>query len=189
MSDKQREKEQVDCQAGEAAADQRQDGVEGSFDKADIAAVMLELDDKNRQLEEVGNRLLRLQADFDNFRRRTRQEKEELSQVVTSGIVTQLLPVLDNFERALATAPGQDAGQLLAGVELVGRQFTQIMERLGIKPIVALGAQFDPALHEAVMRVEDACQPDGMVVAELQKGYMAHSKVLRPSMVKVVNNG
>jgi molecular chaperone GrpE len=157
------------------------------FDKGEIAEMMLALDDKNQQMEEMGNRLLRLQADFDNFRRRTRQEKEELSQVVTSGIVVQLLPVLDNFERALAAASG-DTGQLRTGVELVYRHVTQIMVGFGIKPIVAVGARFDPALHEAVMRVEDAGQPDGLVVAELQKGYTAGDRVLRASMVKVVSN-
>jgi len=192
MNDKHK-KEQADPNLQEkdtAAVDgENQDSPEVCFGKAETAGLLLALDEKNSQLEEVGNRLLRLQADFDNFRRRTRQEKEELSMVVTSGIVTQLLPVLDNFERALATASGQDAAQLLAGLELVCRQFTQILERFDVKPIVALGAQFDPELHEAVMRVEDAGQPDGLVVGELQKGYMAHSKVLRPSMVKVVNNG
>jgi molecular chaperone GrpE len=192
MNAHKQKKEQADAELKDndntVSDGQKQDSAEICFDKAEIAAMMLALDEKNSQLDEVGNQLLRLQADFDNFRRRTRQEKEELSQVVTSGIVTQLLPVLDNFERALTTAPGQDAGQLLAGLELVSRQFTQILERFGIKPIVALGAQFDPALHEAVMRVEDAGQPDGLVVGELQKGYSAHSKVLRPSMVKVINN-
>ena len=146
------------------------------------------LEEKNSQLEELNNRLLRLQADFDNFRRRSRQEKEEMSQVVASGIVTKLLPVLDNFERALSTAPGQDSGQLLTGVELVYRNFTQILEGLGVQSITAVGSQFDPALHEAIMRVEDSSQPDGLVVEELQKGYTNQGKVLRPCMVKVVNN-
>lgn len=158
------------------------------FSKAEIAETMLALDEKNRQMDELGDRLLRLQADFDNFRRRTRQEKEEMSQVVTCSIVTQLLPVVDNFERALTAVTDKDAGQLLAGVQLVYRQFTQILDSCGVKPIVAVGAQFDPALHEAVMRIEDACQPDGLVVEELQKGYMSQSRILRPSMVKVVSN-
>lgn len=158
------------------------------LDQAEVAALMLAMDEKTQQLEEVGTRLLRLQADFDNFRRRTRQEKEELSQVVANAIITPLLPVLDNFERALAAGPNQDASQLLAGMELVYRQFTHILDGLGVKPIIAVGAQFDPAQHEAVMRVEDGGQPDGLVVEELQKGYISHSKILRPSMVKVVSN-
>lgn len=142
---------------------------------------------KDQELEECQQRLLRLQADFDNFRRRSRLEKDELSQVIAHGIFKELLPVLDNFERALA-ASIQDAGQLRTGVELVYRQLTGILEKSGVQPIVAAGAQFDPALHEAVMRVEDPGQADGLIVEELQKGYAAGGKVLRPSMVKVVGN-
>lgn len=142
---------------------------------------------KTREMEECQQRLLRLQADFDNFRRRSRQEREELSQVIAHGVFKELLPVLDNFERALA-ASVQDAGQLRTGVDLVYRQLTGILEKAGVTAIAAAGNQFDPALHEAVMRVEDAGQPDGLVLEELQKGYMAGGKVLRPSMVKVVGN-
>jgi molecular chaperone GrpE len=178
--------EKVNAELEENNADTA--NAEVCLDQSEIAALMLALDEKTQQLEEVGARLLRLQADFDNFRRRTRQEKEELSQVVANAIITPLLPVLDNFERALAAGSNQDASQLLAGVELVYRQFTHILDGLGVKPIVAVGAQFDPAQHEAVMRVEDAGQPDGLVVEELQKGYVSQAKILRPSMVKVVSN-
>lgn len=157
------------------------------FDRNEMKEIMEAIGDKNRELEELNNRLLRLQADFDNFRRRSRQEKEEISQVVSGGVVRELLPVLDNFERALA-APGQDAAQIRAGVELVYRQFGGILEKLGVTPIAAVGGQFDPARHEAVMRVEDDGQADGLIVGELQKGYELQGKVLRPSMVKVVSN-
>jgi molecular chaperone GrpE len=145
------------------------------------------LAEKTRETEECQQRLLRLQADFDNFRRRSRLEKEELSQVIAHGVFTELLPVLDNFERALA-ASVQDAEQLRTGLDMVYRQLTGILEKAGVTPIAAAGSQFDPALHQAVMRVEDASQPDGLVVEELQKGYTAGGKVLRPSMVKVVGN-
>ncbi|MDT8901968.1 nucleotide exchange factor GrpE [Anaeroselena agilis] len=171
------------------AADAAGNAADGQvcFDCAEMKEIMESLDDKNRAMEELNNRLLRLQADFDNYRRRSRQEKEELSQVVAYGVLKELLPVLDNFERALA-ASTQDAAQLRAGVELVYRQLGGIIERLGVKPIAAVGNPFDPACHEAVMRVEDACQADGLIVEELQKGYEMGGKVLRPSMVKVVSN-
>jgi molecular chaperone GrpE len=146
-----------------------------------------EKENNGQELEELNNRLLRLQADFDNFRRRTRQEKQELSQIVANDVVIKLLPVLDNFERALS-AQANDAAQLQAGMEMVYRQFAQILEGIGVKAITAVGTQFDPNQHDAVMRVEDDGQPDGLVVEELQKGYMANNKVLRPSMVKVVSN-
>lgn len=181
----------ADQQQGAATpAPEAPEGASGGqvcFDGAEMKEMMESPDDKNRELDELHNRLLRLQADFDNFRRRSRQEKEELSQVVAYGVLKELLPVLDNFERALA-APGQDAAQIRTGVELVYRQLGGSMERLGVKPIAAVGAQFDPAFHEAVMRVEDAGQADGLIVEELQKGYEMGGKVLRPSMVKVVSN-
>jgi molecular chaperone GrpE len=157
------------------------------FDSNEMKEIMETVDDKNREIEELNNRLLRLQADFDNFRRRSRQEKEELSQVVSGSVVKELLPVLDNFERALA-APGEDAAQIRAGVEMIYRQLSGILEKLGVAPIAAVGSQFDPARHEAMLRVEDASQPDGLIVEEFQKGYELNGKVLRPSMVKVVGN-
>ena len=146
------------------------------------------LEEKNRLLDENTERLKRLQADFDNFRRRTRQEKEELSGVVTERIVAEFLPVVDNFSRALGSA-APEGGNFLAGVEMIYRQLTGVMEGLGVEPISAVGELFDPVRHEAVMRVEDSNQPDGTVVEELQKGYSLRGKVIRPSMVKVVNNG
>ncbi|MBP2653873.1 MAG: Protein grpE [Firmicutes bacterium] len=158
------------------------------FNREEMNEILTNLDAKNQELDEVNNRLLRLQADFDNFRRRTRQEKEELSQVVANGVINQLLPVLDNFERALAAGAVQDAAQLLTGVDMVYRQLGQILEGFGVKAIPAIGEQLDPAKHEAVMRIEDASQPDGLILEELQKGYMANNKVLRASMVKVVSN-
>ncbi len=179
---------QPETAAPEAGAPENADtDARTCFNRGEMKEIMEALDEKNRELEEQNNRLLRLQADFDNFRRRSRQEKEELSQVVAGEVIRELLPVLDNFERALA-APGGDAAQIRAGVELVYRQLGGILEKLGVTPIAAVGSQFDPACHEAVMRVEDAGQPDGLIVGELQKGYEISGKVLRPSMVKVVGN-
>ena len=145
------------------------------------------LAEKTQEAEELRQRLLRLQADFENFRRRTRQEKEELSRIITCSVTKELLPVLDNFERALA-APAQDAAGLLAGVEMVYRQLAGVLEKFGVRAVAAVGQQFDPACHEAVVRVEDPAQPDGLIVEELQKGYEAGGKVLRPSLVKVISN-
>ena len=153
----------------------------------EISKVLSALAEKNRLLDEHNERYLRLQADFDNFRRRTRQEKEELSIIVSQNIVAQFLPVLDNFERALSSASDQDAG-LRTGVEMIYRQFYQVFEKLGVEAIQALDAEFDPQLHEAVMSIEDGSKPDGTIAEELQKGYSLRGKVIRPSMVKVVRN-
>lgn len=175
-----------DLPAEEVAVEAEKPANEGPAEEA-VDSQAAALAEKTHEVEECQQRLLRLQADFDNFRRRSRQEKEELSQVIAHGVFRELLPVLDNLERALA-ASVQDAGQLRTGVDMVYRQLNVILEKSGVIAIAAAGSQFDPALHEAVMRVEDASQPDGTVVEELQKGYMAGGKVLRPSMVKVVGN-
>ncbi len=164
------------------------DNPEVCFPYEDVNAIMAAIEEKNQLLEEQCDRYKRLQADFENFRRRTRQEKEELSSIVSQGIILEILPVLDNFERALNSAATQDAAALLAGVEMIYKQFICLLEKVGLTPIIAEGTQFDPQQHEAVMRIEDADRPDGMIVQELQKGYKVQGKVIRPSMVKVVSN-
>ena len=139
------------------------------------------------ELAEKENRYLRLQADFENFRRRTRQEKEELAAVVTQNLLKDLLPFLDNFERALA-AEGTDEGGLRAGVEMMYKQLVEALKKEGLEYIETKSKPFDPNFHQAVMRVEDAEKEDGTIVAELQKGYMVKGRVIRPSMVQVVGN-
>lgn len=139
------------------------------------------------ELAEKENRYLRLQADFENFRRRTRQEKEELGNLVTQNLLKDLLPFLDNFERALAAENG-DAESLRAGVEMMYKQLVEALKKEGLEYIETKGKPFDPNFHQAVMRVEDAEKEDGEIVAELQKGYMAKGRVIRPSMVQVVGN-
>ncbi len=139
------------------------------------------------ELAEKENRYLRLQADFENFRRRTRQEKEELAAVVTQNLLKDLLPFLDNFERALA-AEAADADSLKTGVEMVYKQLVETLKKEGLSYIETEGKAFDPNFHQAVMRVQDETKEDGAIVAELQKGYMVKDRVIRPSMVQVVGN-
>jgi len=158
------------------------------IEEADGTSLETELLAKERLLEEANDRYKRLQADFDNFRRRTRQEKEELSNIVAQNVILELLPVIDNFERALGSVATQDADKMLSGVEMIYRQLAQVLEKSGLTTVEAVGKVFDPQQHEAVMRVEDAEQPDGTIVEELQKGYAVRGKVIRPSMVKVVSN-
>lgn len=166
--------------------------IEKTFENLDgdeVAQLKAELALKDGLVEEHSDRYKRLQADFENLRRRTRQEKEDLSMVVAQNILLDLLPVVDNFERALGSSAGaQDAAQVLTGVEMIHRQFIQTLEKCGLTRVEALGQIFDPQKHEAVMRVEDETQADGTVVEELQKGYAVRGKVIRPSMVKVVGN-
>lgn len=142
------------------------------------------LEEKSRLLDEALDRYKRLQADFDNFRRRTVKEKEEISIIVTERIIFELLPVMDNFERAITSFPENDAG-LTTGVEMIFRQFNAVFAKLGVEQIQAIECHFDPSQHEAVMRVEDSGKPEGTIVCEIQKGYKLNGRVLRASMVNV----
>ena len=142
--------------------------------------------DKERLLAEAEDRYKRLYADFDNFRRRSRQEKEELSNVVAQNLILELLPVLDNFERALSSLSEEEAAGIGSGVSMIYRQLFGALEKAGLSVVEAEGKEFDPQYHEAVLRVEDADQAEGTIVQELQKGYSVKGKVIRPSMVKVV---
>jgi molecular chaperone GrpE len=149
-------------------------------------AVLAEIEALRRQAEETHQRMLRVQADFDNFRRRTRQEKEEMAKYASLTLITQLLPVLDNFERAMAASRQSDDVEALAkGIEMVYRQLFQVLEQEGLKPIEAVGQPFNPEFHEAVMREDSGEHGEDTVIEELQKGYMLKDKVIRPSMVKV----
>ena len=145
------------------------------------------IEEKDLAMQEMTKQYQRLQADFENFRRRSRQDKEDLSTLVAENIVLELLPVVDNFERALTSA-ADDASTVRAGVELIFKQMKSALEKLGVSIIESTGKTFDPKEHQAVMRVEDAELEDGLIVEELQKGYKVKTRVIRPSMVKVVNN-
>lgn len=134
---------------------------------------------------EMMDRILRLQADFDNFRRRTRQEQSELGAFVTQNLIKDLLPIVDNFERALTSRPAEDPSGFGAGVEMIFRQLSALLEKQGLLPVETVGTMFDPMKHEAILRVDDSDQPEGMIVEELQKGYIVSGKVLRPALVKV----
>lgn len=137
--------------------------------------------------EENYQKYLRTQADFDNFRRRSRQEKEEFAKYASLKLIEGLLPIVDNFERAVnASREQKDFDSLYKGVEMIGRQILQLLDQEGVKPIEAAGQPFNPEYHQAVMQVsaEEGVDP-GTVVEELQKGYIMKEKVIRPAMVKV----
>jgi molecular chaperone GrpE len=129
-------------------------------------------------------RLLRLQADFDNFKKRIEREQEDFRRMATLRLVTALLPVLDNFERALASAAGGD-GALLSGVELIHRQMLEALRKEGLRPVEVLGQPFDPSVHEAVATDAAPGRPPNSVVEEFQRGYFLHERLLRPALVRV----
>ena len=139
------------------------------------------------ELKEKSDRILRLQADFENFRGRTAKEKEELAAVITQNILGDLLPLLDNFERAMAVEQ-TDGEAFQKGVEMIFTQLREVLDKHGLQSIEAEGQTFDPNFHQAVMRVEDSDAPDGTITQVLQKGYQAKGRVIRPAMVQVAGS-
>ncbi|QJD83669.1 nucleotide exchange factor GrpE [Cohnella herbarum] len=139
-----------------------------------------------RLADDNHSRYLRAQADFDNFRRRTVKEKEELTQYASLKLITQLLPVLDNFQRALQTGgEGSESESFAKGVDMIFRQLSQVLEGEGLKPMESVGQPFDPEFHQAIMQVESEEYDEGIVVEAIQTGYILKDKVIRPAMVKV----
>ena len=176
----------AEAKADEALADAAgADGAETQEDEAQEAAD--ELEAVKKQLSEGVERMKRLQADFENFRRRTRQEKEELSNMVVQDFIKDLLPMLDNFDRAMA-AETTDGAKFQQGVEMIYNQLAEILKNKGLERIDTADAKFDPNFHQAVMRVENPDLEDESIAMELQKGYMVKGKVIRPAMVQVVAN-
>lgn len=191
--------EEMQQEIDEAEAAQ-EDAAEGSEEEApeeaaseatamqeEIEALKGQVEKLTGDLQEKKDRLLRLQADFDNFRRRSAKEREEISAVVTQNFCKDMLPLLDNFERAMA-AETKDVEAFQKGVEMIFTQFQEVLKKNGLEQIEAVGQKFDPKFHQAVMRVEDPEKEDDTVAQELQKGYMVKGRVIRPSMVQVVSN-
>lgn len=148
-----------------------------------------EPDAKDVQIAELQNRLLRLQADFDNFRRRTAGEKEQLSSFVTVGVVGKFLKVLDNFERAETSfAQKPELDSMLTGLKQIRRQFDEVFKELGVTEIEAQDKKFDPMLHEAVMRGQNPDMEDETIDMVFEKGYKLNDKVIRHSKVRVISN-
>ncbi len=144
-----------------------------------------ELDKVKLQSEEYLARLQRLQADFENFKRRTKASNEELSKYASFDLVKELLTVSDNLQRAATALEAENAGGTSQGIRLIHKQFCDILGRIGVARVKAVGEQFDPRIHEAMMSVNDADKPDNVVVEEFQTGYKLYDKVIRPSKVKV----
>ena len=145
-------------------------------------------DKKDIQIEDLTDKLRRKMAEFDNFRKRTEKEKAGMFEMGAKSVVEKLLPVVDNFERGLASVPeNQKDDPFVAGVDKVYKQLLTIFDELGVKPIEAVGQPFNPNFHNAVMHVEDEEQGENVVIEEFQKGYLYHDSVVRHSMVKVAN--
>ena len=145
-------------------------------------------DKKDEQIEELTDKVKRQMAEFDNFRKRTEKEKSQMYDMGAKTIVEKILPVIDNFERGLAAVPEDNKEDaFVVGMDKIYRQMLTVLEEAGVKPIEAVGAEFDPNFHNAVIHVEDETLGENVVAEELQKGYMYRDTVVRHSMVKVAN--
>ena len=145
-------------------------------------------DKKDEQIEELTDKVKRQMAEFDNFRKRTEKEKSQMYDMGAKTIVEKILPVIDNFERGLAAVPEDNKEDaFVVGMDKIYRQMLTVLEEAGVKPIEAVGAEFDPNFHNAVMHVEDETLGENVVAEELQKVYMYRDTVVRHSMVKVAN--
>jgi molecular chaperone GrpE len=142
---------------------------------------------KAQEAERLQDRLLRLQAEFDNYKKRMAREKAEFLKFATEGLLLDFLPVLDNLERALTSARAESANReaVANGIEMIVRLFRSTLDKAGVKPLEATGQPFDPGLHQAIAQVETADGPENIVLEEVQKGYLLEGRVLRAAMVKV----
>jgi molecular chaperone GrpE len=147
------------------------------------------LEAKTREVEEHRDRYLRAAAEFDNARKRAGREREEYTRYANESLLRELLPVLDNFERALQAARGEPAAAAVtAGVELIQRELLRVLEKFGVTSFTSVGQPFDPERHEAIARVPAQGRPEGTVADETARGYLLNGRVLRPAMVTVASS-
>ena len=157
---------------------------EGSVETPDTLHEALSA--KTQEVERLQDRLRRLQAEFDNYRKRMAREKAEFLKFAHEGLVLDFLPILDNLERALSAARAEAGSTpLIEGIEMISRLFRSALEKAGVRPIETVGKPFDPTYPQAVAQVESSEEEANLVVEEIQKGYLIEGRVLRPAMVKV----
>src|SRR5688500_8323544 len=142
-------------------------------------------DELRRERDALQDRLLRTAAEFDNYRKRIDKERRELAEYAAADVITEVRPILDNFERALQAPAGGDAEGFRKGIELIHKQMLDLLRKRGVRPIEALGTDFDPNFHQAVIHEASDEHREGEVVQELQRGYVLGDRLLRPAMVKV----
>ena len=192
------EKEEVNAEHAEAEnvateatdAEQSDEAVEEAAEPTKEKSKLFKKkkDAKDEKIEELSDKLLRQMAEFDNFRKRTEKEKSAMYEIGAKDIVEKLLPVVDNFERGFQSVAEEDKEDaFVTGMEMVYKQLMTMLETVGVKPIEAVGQEFNPDLHNAVMHVDDETVGDNIIVEEFQKGYTYRDSVVRYSMVKVAN--
>ena len=175
-------------EAAEVSEDNAPEGKESANEEAEEAAP--EKDPRDVKIEELNDKYMRLMAEFENFRKRTDKEKEQMFETGAKSVIEKVLPVIDNFERALDMAGPEkeseaEADPFMDGMRKVYKQLMDELDKIGVKPIEAVGQEFNPEFHNAVMQVDSEEYDSGMVAQEMQKGYMYNDSVVRHSMVGV----
>ncbi|MDO4616531.1 MAG: nucleotide exchange factor GrpE [Lachnospiraceae bacterium] len=173
------EEEKDTAEQSDETAEEQQEEKKSFFRKKD------KKDKKDEKIEELTDRLTRTMAEFENFRKRSEKEKSTMFLYGAKDVIEKILPVVDNFERGLATADPEDP--FAEGMNKIYKQLTTVLAEIGVTPIESVGQEFDPNLHNAVMHVEDEEAGDNVVVEEFQKGYKYKDTIVRHSMVKVAN--
>ena len=164
------------------------DDSEETTEKKKIFGRKAKKDPRDEKIEELTDRVTRQMAEFDNFRKRTEKEKSAMYEIGAKSVIEKLLPIVDNFERGFLTVAEEDKeDSFVKGMEMVYKQILTTFETIGVKPIEAVGQEFNPDLHNAVMHVDDETVGENIIVEEFQKGYTYHDSVVRYSMVKVAN--
>lgn len=182
------EKTREAAEGNEAEDSEEKDSEEKDSKDKGLFGKKKKKDKKDEQIEDLNDRLRRQMAEFDNFRKRSEKEKSQMFDMGARSIIEKVLPVVDNFERGLAAVPeDQKDDAFVTGMDKVYKQLMTEFDSIGVKPIEALGQEFNPDLHNAVMQVESDEYEPGVVAQELQKGYMYKDMVVRHSMVAVVS--
>ncbi len=179
------EEDEAEQEDAQAASDHDENETEEAERTSMFGRKKKEIEKYRQQVEELTDKLKRNMAEFDNFRKRTEKEKSGMYIIGARDIVEKILPVVDSFERGLSQAPENDA--FADGMKLVYKQLMTALEDMGVAPIEAVGKDFDPSFHNAVMHVDDENYGENTVVEEFQKGYTYKDSVVRHSMVKVAN--
>jgi len=177
---------EIEPGAGEGSAEGDAPAAVEPAASSEKASATAELDQLKAEREQLIDRLARLQAEFDNARKRAERERTEFRDYATGNVVEQFLPVVDNFELALKSAGS--AEQLRSGVALIVKQMEEILRQMQVVPVPAVGEVFDPRVHEALGSVEREDMPDQTVAEEIRRGYKLRERLLRPALVRVVNN-
>lgn len=176
-----------DAQAADSTEDAENEQAAKGEKKGPFKKKEKKKDKRDERIEELTDQVKRQMAEFENFRRRTEKEKTQMYEVGAKSIIEKILPVVDNFERGLAAVPEEQKNDaFVEGMDKIYKQMMTVFEEMGVKPIEAVGKEFDPEYHNAVMQVESEEYESGVVAQELQKGYMYRDSVVRHSMVAVV---